>query len=326
MRQGRWAQNLATIVILAFPASAVRADHVDDLIKQLSSPHVSLRSDAAEALVREKSKRAIPALITASGDAEESVRGQAVRALASTLDSKDANTLPPLLAALQDKSNGYRRAGAATLLGIMGDKRAANGLAVATKDANPLVRSAATEALGTIGDPRAGDALRPLLSDPNPRVRLKAAAALGRVRDKASVTPLLALLRDSRHDVQSAAAVSLAAIGDKSAVPTLLKIAQGTDTQPFGLRFYAAYALGALGDKSAAPMLIAGLKDQDKFLRRQAANALGMLRDARGVEPLTRMLHTDSFVLARWNAAQALGNIARQAGGWRVVQGLERPE
>ena len=326
MRQHCWAQNLATIVILAFPASAVRADRVDDLIKQLGSPHVSLRSDAAEALVREKSKKAIPALITASGDAEESVRGQAVRALASTLDRKDANTLPPLLTALQDKSNGYRRAGAATLLGIIGDKGAANGLAAATKDVNPAVRSAATEALGIIGDLRAGDALRPLLSDPNPRVRLKAAAALGRVRDKASVVPLLALLRDTRHDVQSAAAVSLAAIGDKSAVPTLLKIAQGKAVEPFGLRFYAAYALGALGDKSAAPLLIAGLKDQDKFLRGQAANALGLLRDSRGVEPLTRMLHTDSFVLARWERGAGVGQHSRPEGGWRVVQGIEGPE
>src|SRR5690348_9874668 len=114
-----WPLLTAAALLGALPHPA-RADRVDDLLANLSSPRVEIRADAAEALATEKSKRAIPALIAASGDPVESVRAQAIRALAATADR---TTTPTLITTLKD-SNPNRRAGAAVILGILMDKQA----------------------------------------------------------------------------------------------------------------------------------------------------------------------------------------------------------
>src|ERR1700676_2114049 len=103
-------------------SSAGAAGGVDALIGQLHSTHVEVRSDAADALVKAKSARAVPALIQTMGDPVESVRARAVRALASTATKTE---VPLLLTALTDK-DAHRRAGAATLLGLLNDRRAAD--------------------------------------------------------------------------------------------------------------------------------------------------------------------------------------------------------
>ena len=66
-----------------------RADRVDELTRALRAQDVAVRADAAEALAHLHSRRAVPALLAALGDPVASVRGQALRALASTLGRAD---------------------------------------------------------------------------------------------------------------------------------------------------------------------------------------------------------------------------------------------
>jgi HEAT repeat protein len=64
----------------------------------------------------------------------------------------------------------------------MGDARALEGLAAATRDPDQVVRCQVAEALGSLGDTRAVAALTALLGDPSPPVRSSAAAALETLR------------------------------------------------------------------------------------------------------------------------------------------------
>ncbi len=312
-----------------------RADNVEEALGRLRSPVASTRMEAAYTLAgvgaglkkRADYGRVFPALLAASGDPVESVRGQAVRALANVVDR---SSVPLLTRALIDGTNAWRRAGAATLLGLTRDPQALPVLERAAKDRSSIVRGAVVDALNTMGGASAGNAIRPLLADPDPRVRLKASVALGRLHDTRSVSVLIQLLRDPHTEVQSQAALSLAELGDRRVVPALKRMlrqdvsAQGKmiAKTTFGTCFYAAFALGALGDASATPLLIRGLSDKDKFVRSQAANALGRMRDTRAVVPLTHTVLHDPFVLARFGAAQSLGRLRDKRAVPFLVQSL----
>ncbi len=312
-------------MVCAMPC-AVRADRVDDLIRGLNSADVAKRADAAQALAKEKSRRAIPALIKAMGDSVESVRSQALRAAADTI----AVSRPDLnlaTAALRDP-NAFRRAGAAELLGIFPDKRNVKALTRATHDLNAQVRAAAGGALGQIGDPDSAVSLRILLSDKSSIVRSKAVVALGIMRDRACVKQLVALLHDKDRSIQVNCAVALARIGDQGVVPDLISMANSPKSGgPFGMRFYAAYALGALGDRRAIPVLIQGLQDKDKFVRSSAAQAFGQLHESSALPTANKgRWLIDKNELVRWCAAQALGTIGDRRAVKPLIAGLKRQE
>jgi HEAT repeat protein len=59
--------------------------------------------------------------------------------------------------------------------------------------------------------------------------------------------------------------------------------------------------------------LIQALQDEDSFLRRVAAVAVGNIGDARAIEPLTRALE-DEDSLVRQAAAEALEKIRAKQG------------
>ena len=59
---------------------------------------------------------------------------------------------------------------------------------------------------------------------------------------------------------------------------------------------------------------MAALKDEDTWVRRCAAQALGRLADARAVEPLERLLG-DEDLLVRKLAAEALKQLRGQSEG-----------
>ena len=84
------------------------------------------------------------------------------------------------------------------------------------------------------------------------------------------------------------------------------------------VRKNAAWALGGIGDAKAVEALEEALKDRDEYVRGSAASALGAIADPRAVETLEEALK-DEDVLVRGNAASALGAIADP----RAVEALE---
>ncbi|GAI38932.1 unnamed protein product, partial [marine sediment metagenome] len=68
------------------------------------------------------------------------------------------------------------------------------------------------------------------------------------------------------------------------------------------VREQAAAALGKIGDKRAVEPLIEALKDENGHVRSGAANALGKIRDKRAVKPIIEVLK-DKYSDVRWSAA-----------------------
>jgi len=73
------------------------------------------------------------------------------------------------------------------------------------------------------------------------------------------------------------------------------------------IRWNAARALGVLRDARAVEPLISTLNDPDPDVRRKAALALAKIRDRRAVEALQACSENDENQVVRWAAAWGLG-------------------
>jgi HEAT repeat protein len=281
---------------------------VEPLINALKEKKALVRRNAAMALEKMKDASTVEPLITALKDEDPLVRMRAASALGNI---KSANATEPLIAALKDK-NALVRRNAAIALGEIKNARAVEPLMASLKDRDALVRSNAAAALGgmdifcllPIGCYLDHDviALIRKLNDEDPIDRLSAAKALGEIRDASAVEPLIATLGD--RDCGNMAANALANIG-KPSVESLCAALKDDSTVA---RRNAATALGKIKDASAVESLIAALKDEDLIVRRNAAISLGQIQDASAVESLITAL-TDKNPIIRRNAAIALGQI-----------------
>ena len=134
--------------------------------------------------------------------------------------------------------------------------------------------------------------------------RLHAVKALGETKDARAVEPLIAVLKDDKCGLQAANA--LAKIGQPSVAPLCAALKDDSSIA----RRNAAVALGKIKDSSAVKPLIAALNDENPIVRRNAANALGQIHDNRAVEPLTAALK-DNSPIVRSNAALALKGMGK---------------
>ena len=105
-----------------------------------------VRSAAAEALGRLRSRKAVPPLLTLLADEYESVQESAIRALA---EIGDESVLDGLVKDFTSRDARMRR-NIALLLGKFSTERAVDALAFALKDEEPEVRKAVVHALGNM--------------------------------------------------------------------------------------------------------------------------------------------------------------------------------
>ena len=103
----------------------------------------------------------------------------------------------------------------------------------------------------------------------------------------------------------------LVAIGRDAVEPLIAALGNGQEQRT---RAFAAEALGKIGDRRAVGPLMAALKDRELWVRGLAAEALGRLGEAKAVEPLIAMLKTDPSGHAAKQAAIALGAIKDPRG------------
>ena len=105
--------------------------------------------------------------------------------------------------------------------------------------------------------------------------------------------------------------------GSASPVPDLTRLKEAGDIPSLILllgspdprvQWHAAEALGACGS-AAVPLLLTALRSRSVPVRLGAIEALGMIRDPRGVSPLTGVLGHDGLLEVRWAAVLALGGI-----------------
>jgi len=199
------------------------------------------------------------------------------------------------------------------------------------------------------GEEAAADLLLELLARPgrDPRDlerRSQAATLLGRFGDPRAEAPLLELLATEEPTLQAAAAESLGRLGSHRARPALLSL---TTAPALAVRAAALEALGRIGDATDLPRLeqalepagppeihravlrglpglgpaaLALLDEQrraatDPELRRLAAQGIGRLGLAAGIEPLAALAEDDPAPEVRQEAILALAAL-----GWTPVE------
>src|SRR5215213_6892295 len=155
-------------------------------------------------------------------------------------------------------SDQEERRDAVMRLGSLRAAAASRAVLPALNDASPIIRATAAKAILSIGAEESIAALIPLLSDKDEFVRREAAYALGLTHSRQATTALTErLLNDKEDGVRGAAAIALGQIGDESAVVALV---------------------GTLAPELSTPSKKKAKREQNVFVLRAAASALGQIR------------------------------------------------
>jgi cellulose synthase operon protein C len=218
------------------------------LLGALTDAALEVRLDAARALGRGRSQRAVPTLIEWLGDIEPKTRVAAAEALG---DIGGPQASAALARSLGDPDHGVRQRAVRAIgaIGQRGDRSAVIALLPRLSDDKADVRRETVEQLEAIGDGRAVIPLVAAFVDNHPEVRKAAVRAVGRFGNASVVPALLRLLRDPSEDVRSAAVGSLGAVGSADAIGALSELlTTGSDL----FRSKVAYALGQIARDPSA--------------------------------------------------------------------------
>lgn len=177
---------------------------------------------------------------------------------------------------LRDPSARVRAEALEVLGGELHDKESLPAILAALDDSENNVRRRAIQALGSLGDAAAGAAVAQQLEDSDERVREEAADVLGRLKTREAGAGLMKALRDPSESVRGQAIASLGEIDHKEAAATLRGI---YDTDPGPHRMRLILSLRQLGDEQPFRQEIARLsraatQDADERGRARALDLL----------------------------------------------------
>jgi HEAT repeat protein len=213
---------------------------------------------------------------------EPFVRSAALRALR---ELRFADAFDPALHALADATPGVRLE-AVAVLGWLKDERALAPLAaLATADDDTEVRRTAVGSLGfapTLHEV-AINALLGALRDAVWQVREEAATTLGKLRAQVARAALVAALGDDYWQVRVRAVRALGQLGaggDHDTAPAVAALLGHTISN---LRKEAALALGELRDSRTVPALRDALEDRDPDVRKAVRIALQQIEGSAAV-------------------------------------------
>ena len=223
------------------------------ILKNLSSPDVSKRRAAAEALA-DGDERAIYPLIQALRDTHPGVQDAATRSLISIGGEVTAWMVLPLL-----REEAFFRNTAMVILKEIGAV-ALHHLPPLLRDKDDDVRKFAIELISDAGGREyAGKLMERLTDDSNPNVRGAAAKALGDLGCREALPQLVAALKDIEW-VRFTVLESLCRLGDEDAVEPILELLSDPS---LATRRSAIDALGAIGSPRASDALLAHLGKTD---------------------------------------------------------------
>jgi HEAT repeat protein/cyclophilin family peptidyl-prolyl cis-trans isomerase len=267
----------------------------------------------AFALQRLGDKRALPALIALTKDANPYARAFAVKGLGALKDKSAVPALMPLL------SSGDRAVLIETIhaLGAIGDGAVTGAFLkfIHSTDTDPHVRLAAVSALGTMraNGPEVSDTLLDLLSDPVPAIRGAALRAVAAMDPENFVTILSGLDPDPHWSVRAALASTLATLPPDIGLPRLHELLNDSDQRVIPAVLAAFVKIKA---PDAASILLDRLTAEDFAVRAAAANAIGELKPANGAQALAdavRAGQRDPTYAARAAALAALAKYGAAA-------------
>ena len=164
-------------------------------------------------------------------------------------------------------------------------------------------RLAAIDGLKSIGSDRAWDAIATQTDDANVQVATHAIHALGGVFRKSTVAVIAKGLEDSRGAIRQASLVSLARCSRRLVKPTLIVDLLAKETEP-NVRAAGFQAAGGLLIWDAMPILVASLRDENRWVRLQAAKAiqkiLGVNHGFNADDPVDKREKVIKSIEAQW--------------------------
>lgn len=265
--------------------------------------------------------------------AEGGARGPGGDVLGNSLfltDGAKQESVPLLLAQLQDKDEGVR-GGAAEALGKVGDPRAIAALKDTMAKDTAQVRRRAIGAIALIADRSGEDSLTESIKNVNDdkEARAQAASGLGKIASPTAISTLIEALNDDDLALRTSAVAALARAGRPKSdgpanTPVLAELNRALRDRRPPVRLGAAQALQTIAVPDANATLIALLQndpgapddpDMRDNIRSAAALALGFPGNRPAVAPLIRALSDTSgdVVDAAQKALAAIGPAATDA-------------
>ncbi len=224
------------------------------------------------------------------------------------------DSLPVLLAALEDHNADVRRAAASALAQLGPDAQGAvPALARLLLDPDRSVRDVAAYALQTIGAPAAG-MLGNAIEQGDERARGAAVQSLLLIaRSLRQAEPALVKMAQSDNATSRQQAIQALGVIHIPDNPTIKTLTNALSDPALEVRLAAANALAnvSIRGQAAVPALIVCLEDSSPELRQAAARTLGLIGvPANAALPKLQALMEDTNNSVRVEAKEALGRIA----------------
>jgi len=337
-------KEVRTAAIKALAASAT-VGAVDALIGLMQKDD-ALGGEAASALGKTRSRRAIAPLLAILRDKDSSIRGDAIEALGEigaveavddivqALDESHETLTVPFAVAMSLVQLLGREHAADRLIGAMQNLGEKGRIVTATffvhlgnKELVEKIKeedeeaAASFEAFGAVAPKRAIPGLITALGDDNEKVRGAAAMALGSTAAQEAVDDLAMLFGDTDIEVRMAAAKALGDIGGDKAVDALL---HAVDTGDPMSQMNAIDALGRLRYAGAATVIAPFLSHPVQLLRMCAAHALGQIRSPETSEALLKAAKDEEEGVREF-VAQALSAVKTPEAAIALIE-LARDE
>lgn len=205
-----------------------------------------------------------------------------------------------------------RRRGIAELIvammGAIGTESAVDLLLATTKDQRPSVRSSAVRALGASQSARAESYLLALAQKPADPDQSVAIGALALLQSDAALAAMLKLVESTDLQTANAAIWALSSMSTPSASAAIRTLIDSPNPR------LATSAIGALDeiDEALARKLVALARTANIDIASAALGALSRAPSAVGM-PVLREMATQGPQQLRWNAIQALGEMADES-------------
>lgn len=241
----------------------MRTSTLGRLIGDLSSPDISKRRAAAQAL-GEADERAIYPLIKALKDQNPGVQDAAMHSLINIGGEVLAYMVIPLL-----RDDSYLRNTALLILKELGAV-CAELLYPLLKDKDEDVRKFTLDLMADIREGLIPERIMPLIEDTNANVRAAAIRAIGALRYRAGAGPVVKALKDEEW-VCFSALETLGELKDEGAVDAITELlSSGSET----LRVAALETLGKIGSPRARDAVVSLVSRVDGFEKTAAVKSL----------------------------------------------------